>query len=51
MKWIRPLTVMALSLAITVGFFMGKIDAIAFFGFSTGLIVWWFKSRDEKKTQ
>ena len=49
MKWVRPVTIFILAMGVTVGFFIGKIDAVAFFGFATGLVVWWFKSRDDEK--
>ena len=49
MRWYRPNITVFLTLAVTVGFFLGKIDAQAFFGFATGLIVWWLKARDEEK--
>ena len=49
MKWFRPITTLLLTIGVTAGFFTDKIDAIAFFGFATGLIVWWFKSRDSDK--
>lgn len=49
MKWIRPLLVVILVLAVTVGFFARLINTDAFFGFATGLVVYWFKSRDEEK--
>ena len=49
MKWYRPNLITALALAVTYGFLIDKIDAQAFFGFAIGLIVWWFKSRDEDK--
>ena len=49
MKWIRPFNMTFLTLAIIIGFFTGKIEAIAFFGFATGIVVYWLKSRDEAK--
>ena len=49
MKWVRPCTIVMLVAGVTAGFFIGKIDAVAFFGFATGLAVWWFKSRDQEK--
>ena len=49
MRWIRPLTVVVLVAGVTVGFFIGKIDAVAYFGFATGLVIYWFKSRDTDK--
>ncbi len=49
MRWIRPiLSIMGFS-AITAGFFLGMIDAAAYFGLVTGIVVWWFKSRDQAK--
>ena len=49
MRWFRPIEVAVLVLGVTWGFFIGKIDAVAYFGFATGLIVFWFKSRDADK--
>ena len=49
MKWFRPCITVFLTVTVTVGFFVDKIDPQAFFGFATGLIVWWLKSRDEAK--
>ena len=49
MKWIRPSVIVLLALAMTVGFFMGYIETQVFAPFATGLIVYWFKSRDENK--
>ena len=49
MKWIRPAITAALAIGVTVGFFLDKITSEAFFGFATGLIVYWFKSRDNEK--
>lgn len=49
MKWVRPTITAFLTLAVTVGFFFDKIDAQAFFGFATGMVVWWLKSRDDEK--
>ena len=36
-------------LGFTAGFFMGKIDAVAYGILVTGTIVWWFKERDKEK--
>jgi len=49
MKWYRPNITAFLTLAVAVGFFMGKIDAVAFFGFATGVVIYWLKARDEEK--
>lgn len=49
MKYFRPSIISVLALAITIGFFTGKIEPSAFATFATGLIVYWFKSRDEAK--
>ena len=49
MKWVRPVIISGLAIAVTVGFFMGKLEAEAFGIFATGLIVYWFKSRDNEK--
>ena len=49
MKWIRPGLISLLAVAVTVGFFTGKIEVEVFVPFATGLIVYWFKSRDTEK--
>lgn len=49
LKLIRPFNITILILAVAAGFFLGKIDSVAFFGFATGLAVWWFKARDDSK--
>ena len=49
MRWFRPWITVFLTITITVGFFLNRIDAQAFFGFATGLVVWWLKSRDDEK--
>ena len=49
MKWFRPVIVTTLSLAVTLGFFQGLITSEFFASFATGLVIWWFKSRDEEK--
>jgi len=49
MKWIRPGVVSLLVIAVTSGFFADKIEAQVFIPFATGLIVYWFKSRDNEK--
>ena len=49
MRWFRPAIISALVLAVLVGFFKGMVNAEAFWVFATGLIVWWFRSRDEEK--
>ena len=49
MRWIRPLIVLVLVVTVVVGFFLKLVDAQAFWVFSTGLIVWWFRSRDAEK--
>lgn len=51
MRWYRPNITAFLTVAITTGFFLDKIDAVAFFGFATGIIVWWLKSRDDDKAK
>lgn len=49
MRWVRPVIVSLLAVAVTAGFFMDKIEAAAFATFATGLIMFWFKSRDDEK--
>ena len=51
MKWIRPYIILFFVLIIVVGFFMKLVDPQAFWVFATGLVVWWFKSRDETKNK
>ena len=47
--YVRPaITVMAM-LGIMYGFFVGTISSEVFVPFSTGIVVWWFKARDDKK--
>jgi Kef-type K+ transport system membrane component KefB len=48
MKYFRPCIVAVLVLGVTAGFFLGKVGAEMFGAFATGLIVYWFKSRDRK---
>ena len=49
MKWFRPVIVSLLVIAVLCGFFMKLVDAEAFWVFATGLIIYWFKARDEAK--
>ena len=49
MRWFRPIIISLLVLAVLGGFFKGMVNAEAFWVFATGLIVYWFKSRDESK--
>lgn len=49
MKWYRPNIITILVLAIVAGFSVGKISSETFVAFAAGLIVWWFKSRDDEK--
>lgn len=49
MKWVRPLVVMALTAAVVTGFLTDRISSETFAAFATGLIVYWFKSRDNNK--
>lgn len=49
MKWFRPIIISVLTLTVVVALFLKFVDAEAFWVFATGLIVWWFKSRDEAK--
>ena len=49
MRWFRPYIILGLAIAVVTAFFMKMVDAEAFWVFATGLIVWWFKSRDEDK--
>ena len=49
MKWIRPGVITLLAVVVSVGFFIGKIEAQVYVPFATGLIVYWFKSRDSEK--
>ena len=49
MKLIRPCIVGLLAIAVTIGFFIKTVPADVFIPFATGLIIYWFKSRDEEK--
>ncbi len=49
MRWIRPTITLIVCLAVTWGFISDKIDAVAYFGLASSIVVWWFKSRDEEK--
>ena len=49
MKWFRPSFVGLLILTMTVGFFIDLVPSETFVPFATGLIVYWFKSRDNEK--
>jgi hypothetical protein len=51
MNLFRPCMIVVLILGVTAGFFLGKIGAEMFGAFSTGLIVYWFKSRDKDKKE
>jgi len=51
MQYFRPSIVGILVLCVVVGFFMKLVDAEAFWVFATGLIIYWFKARDEAKTK
>jgi len=46
MNWIRPGVIVVLALTMVLGFMFGKVPADVFVPFATGLIVFWFKSRD-----
>ncbi len=48
-KWIRPIISLIGMLAITIGFFIKLIPSEAYLALVTGVIVWWYKSRDEEK--
>ena len=49
MKWFRPGLISVLVLAVIAGFFLKLIAAETFGVFATGLILYWFKARDEEK--
>lgn len=49
MRWIRPAVVVILTSGVTIGFFLDKIPTETFAVFATGLIIYWFKSRDSEK--
>ena len=49
MKWVRPLVVLVLVGSVSAGFFTGRVPGEAFIAFATGLVVYWFKARDEDK--
>jgi len=49
MSWVRPILSIIGFSAVTAGFFMKMIDSAAYFGLVTGIVVWWFKSRDDER--
>ena len=49
MKLFRPIIISVLTAAAVTGFFLKLVNAEAFWVFATGLIMFWFKSRDEDK--
>jgi len=49
MKYFRPAIIGMLAVAVTAGFFLKLIETQVYVPFATGLIVYWFKSRDEEK--
>jgi predicted membrane protein len=51
MKYFRPVIISILTAAMIVGFFTDRVEAAEFGVFAFGLIVWWFKSRDEAKSK
>ena len=51
MKWVRPGLIGLLVVAVTIGFFVKLIPSEAYVPFATGLIVYWFKARDEEKNK
>jgi hypothetical protein len=36
-------------LALTVGYFQGLVDRLAYFGLVSGMIVWWYYDRSKSK--
>jgi len=51
MKWFRPVFIGLLIITVIIGFFVGLVPSEAFVPFATGLVVYWFKSRDEEKSK
>ena len=51
MKWIRPAIISVLAIAVTVGFLISKVSADVFVPFATGLIIYWFKDRQDDKAK
>ncbi len=49
MKWFRPIIVVLLILTAIVGFLTDRLPGEFMSGLITGIVVWWFKSRDEEK--
>lgn len=47
--YVRPLVTIAFTAVIVYGFIAGTIKPGEFFPFATGVIVYWFKTRDEAK--
>lgn len=49
MKWVRPAISIIGMVGVTVGFFMGKVEPIAYLLIVEAVVLWWFRSRDEEK--
>jgi len=48
-EWVRPVLSIIGFLAITYGFLTKMVDQAAYLGLVTGIVIWWFKSRDDEK--
>lgn len=48
-SFVRPIVTLSAMVGLVGGFFLDKITADVFVPFATGVVVWWFKARDEQK--
>ena len=46
---VRPIIAIMFALGMTVGFFMGKVEPVAYGTLAGVAITYWFKSRDDDK--
>ena len=47
--YVRPIVTLAAMGAVVYGFIIKIVGADVFVPFATGIVTWWFKSRDEAK--
>ena len=48
---VRPFIAIIFTLGMTAGFFLGKVEAVAYGTLAGVAITYWFKSRDEEKAK
>ena len=48
---VRPLVTTIGFVAITAGFFMGKVPADIYVPMVTGMVTWWFASRSNQESK